>query len=106
MLFRSRGLNRDALELAQRIGNPLFEALAHYERARVLQARSEIARAQDEVHQGLLLAQRLPAQRHYSVRARLTIYEGYLLSLRLQPQAAEQVRAGVAEARSCRDVAA
>ncbi|TXR40518.1 helix-turn-helix transcriptional regulator [Ectopseudomonas mendocina] len=105
-LWRARGLNRDALELAQRIGNPLFEALAHYERARVLQARSEIARAQDEVHQGLLLAQRLPAQRHYSVRARLTIYEGYLLSLRLQPQAADQVRAGVAEARGCRDVAA
>ncbi|MBQ1556904.1 MAG: helix-turn-helix transcriptional regulator, partial [Pseudomonas sp.] len=105
-LWRARGLNRDALELAQRIDNPLLEALAHYERARVLQARGEVLRAQEEVHQGLLLVQRLPAQRSYSVRARLTIYEGYLLSLRLQPQAVERLRVGIAEARACRDVGA
>ncbi|MFH6600745.1 LuxR C-terminal-related transcriptional regulator [Ectopseudomonas khazarica] len=103
-LWRARGLNRDALELAQRIGNPLFEALAHYERARVLQARGEVLRAQDEVHQGLLLVQRLPTQRSYSVRARLTLYQGYLLSLRLDARAAEHLRAGIAEARACRDV--
>lgn len=105
-LWRARGLNRDALELAQRIDNPLFEALAHYERARVLQGRGEVLRAQDEVQQGLLQVQRLPAQRQYSVRARLTIYEGYLLGLRLQPRAVERLRAGVAEARACRDVGA
>lgn len=105
-LWRARGLNRDALELAQRIDNPLFEALAHYERARVLQGRGEVLRAQDEVQQGLLWVQRLPAQRQYSVRARLTIYEGYLLGLRLQPRAVERLRAGVAEARACRDVGA
>ena len=27
-LWRARGLNRESLELAQRVGNPLFEALA------------------------------------------------------------------------------
>ncbi|MGG2399013.1 LuxR C-terminal-related transcriptional regulator [Pseudomonas sp. SH1-B] len=103
-LWRARGLNRDALELAQRIGNPLFEALAHYERARVLQARGEVLRAQDEVHQGLQLLKGLPVQRSYSVRARLTLYEGYLLSLRLDSRAAAHLRAGIAEARACRDV--
>ncbi|RMH85447.1 helix-turn-helix transcriptional regulator [Pseudomonas sp. AOB-7] len=103
-LWRARGLNREALELAQRIDNPLFEALAHYERARVLQARGEVLRALEEVRQGLARLQGLTAQRSYSVRARLTLYEGYLLSLRLQPQAAPRLRAGIAEARACRDV--
>ncbi|MGP0174621.1 LuxR C-terminal-related transcriptional regulator [Pseudomonas sp. NCHU5208] len=104
-LWRARGLNRDALELAQRVGNPLFEAIAHYERARVLQARGEVLRAQDEVHQGLSCLQGLSAQRSYSVRARLQIYQGYLHSLRLQPvEALEHLQRGVAEARACRDV--
>jgi len=103
-LWRARGLNRDALELAQRIENPLLEALAHYERARVLQARGEVLRALSEVRQGLARVQGLAAQRSYSVRARLTLYEGYLLSLRLQPQASERLRAGIVEARGCRDV--
>ncbi|WP_277373908.1 LuxR C-terminal-related transcriptional regulator [Pseudomonas sp. AA-38] len=104
-LWRARGLNRDALELAQRVGNPLFEAIAHYERARVLQARGEVLRAQDEVHQGLSCLQGLSAQRSYSVRARLQIYQGYLHSLRLQPvEALQHLQRGVAEARACRDV--
>jgi LuxR family maltose regulon positive regulatory protein len=47
-LWRAQGLNRESLELAQRVGNPLFEALAHYDRARVLQSRGEILRALDE----------------------------------------------------------
>jgi LuxR family maltose regulon positive regulatory protein len=47
-MWRARGLNREALELAQRVGNPLFEALAHYDRARVLQARGEVLRALEE----------------------------------------------------------
>ena len=103
-LWRARGLNRDALELAQRSENPLFEALARYERARVLQARGEVLRAQDEVQQGLQLTQCLPEQRNYSVRARLNLYEGYLLSLRMQPQAVTRLHTGIAEARACRDV--
>ncbi|VXC79076.1 Regulatory protein, LuxR [Pseudomonas sp. 8Z] len=104
-LWRARGLNRDALELAQRVGNPLFEAIARYERARVLQARGEVQRALDEVHQGLHGLRGLSAQRSYSVRARLQIYEGYLHSLCLQSDAArEHLQRGVAEARSCRDV--
>jgi len=104
-LWRARGLNRDSLELAQRVGNPLFEALAHYDRARVLQARGEILRALEEVHQGLQRLQGLSSQRLFAVRARLTLYEGFLLALRLQPQTARlRLQAGLAEARACRDI--
>ncbi|MCU0122324.1 LuxR C-terminal-related transcriptional regulator [Pseudomonas sp. B2M1-30] len=104
-LWRARGLNRESLELAQRVGNPLFEALAHYDRARVLQARGEIVRALDEVHQGLERLRGLSPQRLYAVRARLTLYEGFLLAMRLQPQAARsRLQAGLSEARACRDI--
>ncbi|MBK5342184.1 helix-turn-helix transcriptional regulator [Pseudomonas sp. TH49] len=104
-LWRARGLNRESLELAQRVGNPLFEALAHYDRARVLQSRGEILRALDEVHQGLDRLRGLSVQRLYAVRARLTLYEGFLLSMRLQPQQARaRLLSGLAEARACRDI--
>ncbi|MDR9754122.1 LuxR C-terminal-related transcriptional regulator [Pseudomonas sp. SZMC_28357] len=104
-LWRARGLNRESLELAQRVGNPLFEALAHYDRARVLQARGEILRALDEVRQGLQRLQGLSPQRLYAVRARLTLYEGFLLALRLQPEAGLlRLHAGLTEARACRDI--
>ncbi|WP_433737074.1 LuxR C-terminal-related transcriptional regulator [Pseudomonas putida] len=104
-LWRARELNRDSLELAQRVGNPLFEALAHYDRARVLQARGEILRALDEVRQGLQRLQGLSPQRLYAVRARLMLYEGFLLALRLQPQTARaRLQAGLSEARACRDI--
>ncbi|MFK3770959.1 LuxR C-terminal-related transcriptional regulator [Pseudomonas sp. NPDC089406] len=103
--WRARGWNREALELAQRVGNPLFEALAHYDRARVLHARGEVLRALDEVRQGLQRLQGLSGQRLYAVRARLTLYEGYLLATRLQPaQARTRLRAGLSEARACRDI--
>ncbi|MGY2376463.1 LuxR C-terminal-related transcriptional regulator [Pseudomonas sp. SDO524_S393] len=104
-LWRARGLNRESLELAQRVGNPLFEALAHYDRARVLQARGEILRALDEVRQGLQRLQGLAPQRLYAVRARLSLYEGFLLVVRCQPEAGlARLRAGLAEARACRDI--
>ncbi|MBC3778039.1 LuxR C-terminal-related transcriptional regulator [Pseudomonas sp. SWRI99] len=104
-LWRARGLNRESLELAQRVGNPLFEALAHYDRARVLQSRGEILRALDEVQQGLERLRGLSPQRLYAVRARLTLYEGFLLAMRLQHQAARvRLVAGIAEARACRDI--
>ncbi|WP_426234382.1 LuxR C-terminal-related transcriptional regulator [Pseudomonas sp. TWP3-2] len=104
-LWRARGLNRESLELAQRVGNPLFEALAHYDRARVLQARGEILRALDEVHEGLARLRGLSTQRLYAVRARLTLYEGFLLAMRLQSQAARtKLQAGLIEARACRDI--
>jgi LuxR family maltose regulon positive regulatory protein len=97
--------NREALELAQRMGNPLFEALAHYDRARVLQARGEVLRALEEVRQGLERLRGLPPQRHYAMRARLTLDEGVLLTLRLQPEKARVcLSAGIAEARACRDI--
>lgn len=104
-LWRARGLNREALELAQRVGNPLFEALAHYDRARVLQARGEVMRALDEVRQGQQRLAGLSSQRQYAARGRLTLYEGYLLSVRLQPeQARHRLLAGINEARACRDI--
>ncbi|MGG7673385.1 LuxR C-terminal-related transcriptional regulator [Pseudomonas sp. WC2] len=104
-LWRARGLNRESLELAQRVGNPLFEALAHYDRARVLQSRGEILRALTEVHLGLDRLRGLSPQRLYAVRARLTLYEGFLLAMRLQPQAARtRLLAGIGEARACRDI--
>ncbi|UVE16947.1 LuxR C-terminal-related transcriptional regulator [Pseudomonas sp. LS44] len=104
-MWRARGLNRESLELAQRVGNPLFEALAHYDRARVLQARGEVLRALDEVHHGQERLRELPAQRLYAVRARLTLYEGLLLALRLQPDAARlKLQAGIVEASACRDL--
>lgn len=103
--WRARGWNREALELAQRVGNPLFEALAHYDRARVLHARGEVFRALDEVRQGLQRLQGLSSQRLYAVRARLTLYEGYLLVASLQPTLGRtRLRAGLSEARSCRDI--
>ena len=103
--WRARSWNREALELAQRVGNPLFEALAHYDRARVLHARGEVLRALEEVRQGLARLQGLQAQRLFAVRARLTLYEGYLLVWRLQPaQGRARLRAGLGEARACRDI--
>ncbi|KPX49428.1 Transcriptional regulator, LuxR family [Pseudomonas syringae pv. helianthi] len=104
-LWQARVLNRDALELAQRVANPLFEALAHYDRARVLQARGEILRALDEVRRGQQRLKGLSTVRLYAVRARLTLYEGYLLTLRLQvDQGRVLLLAGLAEARACRDI--
>lgn len=83
----------------------MFEALAHYDRARVLQARGEILRALDEVRQGLQRLYGLSTQRLYAVRARLTLYEGYLLMLRCQPETGlARLRAGLVEARACRDI--
>ena len=104
-LLRARALNRDALELAQRVANPLFEALAHYDRARVMQARGQILRALEEVRLGLQRLKDLPASRLYAVRARLKLYEGYLLTMRMQTDAGRvQLLAGLAEARACRDI--
>jgi LuxR family maltose regulon positive regulatory protein len=104
-LWRARGLNREALELAQRQDNPLFEAFCHYDRGRVLLARGEILRALEEVRAGLERLRGLSQQRVYAVRARLTLYEGILLTLRLQPdEASSRLQAGIAEARNCRDI--
>ena len=103
--WHARGWNREALELARRVGNPLFEALAHYDRARVLHARGEVLRSMEEVHHGLQRLQGLSAQRLYAARARLALYEGYLLITRLQPQEGRiRLRAGLVEARACRDI--
>jgi len=83
----------------------LFVALAHDELARFLQARGEILLSLDEVRQGLQRLQGLAPQRLYAVRARLALYEGYLLLMRCQPEAGlARLRAGLTEARACRDI--
>ncbi len=96
---------RSALELAQRVADPLLEAQAVMMRARLLQARGQIARAlkavvgQRRLLAGMVYPQGLP------VRARLTIYHGYLLGqLGEQDEATELLLQGIEEARDCRDV--
>lgn len=104
-LSEARLLNRQALILAQQVGNPLFQGLAHYDRARVLQARGEIRRALEEVRLGLQRLRHLSRQRLYAIRARLTLYEGYLLLQALEVDAGRaRLVAGIAEARACRDI--
>ncbi|BAN50517.1 LuxR C-terminal-related transcriptional regulator [Metapseudomonas resinovorans] len=103
--WRVRNFNREALEMAQRGANPLFEALVHYDRARVLQARGELLRSQAEVQQGLERLRGVEIPRACVARARLMLYQGYLQSVRMQPQAARvSLQAGIAEARACRDI--
>ncbi|WP_437881470.1 LuxR C-terminal-related transcriptional regulator [Pseudomonas sp. LRF_L74] len=104
-LLQARSLNREALELAQRQGNPLFEGLCHYDRGRVLLARGEVLRALAEVQQGSECLRHLPSSRPYAARARLALYEGFVLALRMRPgEAHERLLAGIAEARACRDI--
>ncbi|MNM83834.1 Serine/threonine-protein kinase PknK [compost metagenome] len=104
-LWRARGFNREALELAQRFGNPMFEAMVHCDRARVLLARGEVNRADEEVRQGLARIEGVTRQRRSSVRSRLLIIQGYLRSLTLQPdEARRKLKAGIDEARHCRDI--
>ncbi|WP_271410803.1 LuxR C-terminal-related transcriptional regulator [Pseudomonas sp. Q1-7] len=104
-LWRARGLNREALEMARRGANPLFESLVHYDRARVLQVRGETLRALAEVQQGLERLRGAEVPRACVARARLTLYQGFLFGMRMQHQAARvNLQAGIAEARACRDI--
>lgn len=96
---------RSALELAQRMADPLLEAQAMLMRARLMQARGQVARAlklvagQRRLLGGMIYPNGLP------IRARLTIYQGYLLGqLGDVPEAGELIRQGIEEARDCRDV--
>ena len=103
-ILQARQLVRDNVELAQRVGCPLYSALALYERARVLQLRGQIHRALAVVHEALRLLMDMPRERVYAVRARLTMYEGYLLGMRGHTQEARvKLCAGISEAQACRD---
>ncbi|MFZ6045244.1 LuxR C-terminal-related transcriptional regulator [Pseudomonas sp. CR3202] len=104
-LWRARGFNREALEMARRGANPLFESVVHYDRARVLQMRGEVQRSQAEVQLGLERLRSVATPRACVARARLMLYQGYLQSLQMRPQAARvSLQAGIAEARACRDI--
>lgn len=104
-ILQARQLTRDNVELAQRVGCPLYTALALYDRARVLQIRGQIHRALVMVRDALQLLADMPRERVYAVRARLTMYEGYLLGMRgLTQEARVKLCAGISEAQACRDV--
>ncbi|QEY59245.1 helix-turn-helix transcriptional regulator [Pseudomonas sp. C27(2019)] len=103
-ILQARQLARDNVELAQRVGCPLYTGFALYERARVLQLRGQIHRALAVVREGLKLLVDMPRERVYAVRARLTMYEGYLLGMRGRSQEARvKLCAGISEAQACRD---
>lgn len=104
-LVQARTLQREALELTQRVGNPLLEALVRADRAWLLAARGEPARAREEVASGLLRIAGLCPQRRYASRGRLAVVEGELLYLGGDLAAARRrLREGVEELRACRDL--
>ena len=105
-LEAARGWAHRAIELAQRIGDPLFEAQVTLLRARLLQARGRVERARQ-----LVAAQRADLEKRpmlsagSPIHARLMLYEAYLLSLQGQRIAADALlRQGIDEARHHRDV--
>ncbi|MCJ8169756.1 LuxR C-terminal-related transcriptional regulator [Atopomonas sediminilitoris] len=103
---QARHYNRRGLELARRSGNPAFEALMHYERARVLLARGLVKRALDEVQQGLALVPTRQARKLSPVRGRLHLYRGFVSLFAADFDFARQeLLLGLEEARACRDVA-
>tara|TARA_R110001606_G_scaffold210002_4_gene357303 strand:- start:13015 stop:15705 length:2691 start_codon:yes stop_codon:yes gene_type:complete len=104
-LDESRRWARNALELAQRSGNVLFEAQVALVRARLLQARGEVARAYRLLGQQLEVLGALDYPQGLAIRARLTILHGYLAGQLGDPRAARrEVRQGIDEARACRDI--
>lgn len=104
-LDNARHWARTALEMAQRIGEPLFEAQAMLMRARLLQVRGHIQRALKATNQQCQALQSLSYPRGLAVRARLTLYRGYLQGLLGNlPEAVQQLQQGIDEARDCRDV--
>ena len=105
-LDAARSWTRSAIELAQRLGNPLFEAQVALLRARLLQSRVHVERARQ-----LLTAQRSALAEHSilaaesPIPARLALYEGYLLCLQGQGSVASGIlQQGIADARRHRDV--
>lgn len=104
-LLRARSLQREALELAQRVGNHLLEALLRADRAWLQASRGELARAWDELRSGRLRIAELDTQRSYASRGRLALVEGELLFASGDlDQARRRLRAGMDELRVCRDL--
>lgn len=105
-MLEARTFSREALELSQRIGNPLLEALIRCERAAMLAYRGEFRRAQEEVRNGLACITDASLQHSYASRGRLALLEGELLFSRaeLAPSRA-RLRQGIEESRACRDLA-
>ena len=101
----ARAWTRSAIELAQRAGQPLFEAQAQLMRARLQQARGLVKRARQTIQAQHLALERIGHVEPLSARARLTMYEGYLAGLQGErEQALTLLDVGIDEARQCRDV--
>lgn len=105
-LEAARGWAQSATELAQRIGDPLFEAQVALLRARLLQARGKVERARQWVAGQRADLEKQPMLSAGSpIHARLMLYEAYLLSLQGRRVAADTLlRQGIDEARRHRDV--
>ncbi|MFN3581038.1 MAG: LuxR C-terminal-related transcriptional regulator [Pseudomonas sp.] len=104
-LDQARQWARSALELAQRMADPLLEAQAVIMRARLMQARGQVERARRAVAAQCRLLSGLSYAQGLAVRARLNTYHGYLLSLLGDLSGAEVLlRQGIDESRDCRDV--
>ncbi|QJD59211.1 helix-turn-helix transcriptional regulator [Pseudomonas sp. gcc21] len=103
---QARSWARSAIELAQRMGDPLFEAQVALLRARLLQARGKVERARQVITaQRTDLAKRPLRPDESSIHGRLLLYEAYLLSLQGERDAAgELLREGISEARRHRDI--
>lgn len=101
----ARAWTRSAIELAQRSGEPLFEAQAQLMRARLQQARGLVKRARQTVQTQQRELERIAHSDALSIRARLAMYEGYLAGLQGERERAlELLDDGIDEARRCRDV--
>lgn len=101
----ARSWARRAVELAQRAGQPLFEAQAQLMRARLQQARGLVNRARQTVQTQQRALDRIAHPEALSIRARLTMYEGYLAGLQGERErAVALLDDGIDEARRCRDV--
>ncbi|QIB49708.1 LuxR C-terminal-related transcriptional regulator [Pseudomonas sp. OIL-1] len=105
-LEAARSWASNAIELAQRIGDPLFEAQVALLRARLLQARGKVERARQLITaQRTDLARRPLRSDESPIHARLMLYEAHLLSLQGERNVAGALlREGIAEARRHRDV--
>lgn len=102
----ARRYNRRGLELARRSANPAFEALMHYERARVLLARGLPTRALDELAEGLARVPSRQARKLSPLRGRLHLYRGFVgLFTADFAMARQELLQGLEEASACRDVA-
>lgn len=101
----ARVWNRLEIDVARQYEAVGLEILSLFDYARVELFRGHFARSSEVVTEGLVLAQKLPAQRRLFPRARLTLYRAFIRWLKGDTEGAKQdAYAGIDEANRCRDV--